>query len=167
MLNGDHSRCAIWHQHRNQKRADTPGSFCIICDDGILQRFSPPIADETKTPILPVFASVISSPELASASLAAATPNCSTRSRRRASFGSIYFSGTKPFTSAAICTFNGDESNSVIGATPEIPLIAFFQLSSTVNPRGLTVPIPVITTRSIQSSRFQIGFHCTKPQIPL
>src|SRR5512134_1756781 len=115
----------------------------------------PPIADETSTPILPEFDSVISSPELASASLAAATPSCSKRSRRLASFESMYLSGSNPFTSAAKCTFKGDESNNVIGPTPETPSIAFFQLSCTVNPSGFTVPIPVITTRSIHSSQIQ------------
>jgi hypothetical protein len=40
----------------------------------------------------------------------------------------------------------------VIGPTPETPLMAFLQLSSTVNPNGLTVPIPVMTTLSMHSS---------------
>ena len=109
---------------------------------------SPPIADEMIAPIRPAFASVICKSDCASASFAEAIVNCSKRSRRRASFASIYFSGVKPFTSAAMCTCNGDESNCVIGPTPETPSIKFFQDSATLKPSGFTVPMPVTTILS-------------------
>src|SRR5512138_3868620 len=40
-----------------------------------------------------------------------------------------------------------------MGPTPDTPLTAFFHESSTVKPRGFTVPIPVITILSIHSSQ--------------
>jgi hypothetical protein len=39
----------------------------------------------------------------------------------------------------------------LIGPTPDLPRTARSQLSSTVRPSGLTVPIPVMTTRGARS----------------
>ena len=104
----------------------------------------PPIAEEMITPIRPEFASVISNPDCAKASLADAIVNCSKRSRRRASFASIKFSGLNPFTSAAICTCKAAacESNSVIGATPDTPAITLLPCFFDIQTKRIDCPHP-------------------------
>jgi hypothetical protein len=100
----------------------------------------------TETPVRSVSGS-ISNPESSSAIRAAARIICVKRSIRRALRCSIHFVGSKPFSSHAKCTANSDGSNALIGPAPPWPSTRFAQNVSTSLPRGVTAPMPVITTR--------------------
>src|SRR5688500_13883428 len=59
----------------------------------------------------------------------------------------MYFSGSKPLTSAAILAVKAEGSRAVIVPTALLPVMMPFQNSLTVSPRGVTAPRPVTTTR--------------------
>jgi hypothetical protein len=65
---------------------------------------------------------------------------------RRARLRSIHRVGSKSFSSQAKVVAYPSAGKAVMGAAPERPSIRFFQLVSTSFPRGVTPPIPVITT---------------------
>src|SRR6476469_3088709 len=88
----------------------------------------------------------IASPESCSAMRAAATMRCAKRSILRIFLRSMYSCGSKSFTSQANFTSNSDGSNCVIGPAPLRPATRFSQVVSTSFPRGVIMPIPVITT---------------------
>src|SRR5262245_52389866 len=70
-------------------------------------------------------------------------------SNLRSSFLSMYLSGSKPLTSAAMRVSKPVGSNRVMGPAPERPSIRPAQNSSAVFPTGVTAPTPVITTRRL------------------
>ena len=53
---------------------------------------------------------------------------------------------SKPRTSAAMVVGNALASNRVIGPTPDFPALAPAQVDSRVNPSGLIIPRPEMTT---------------------
>src|SRR5678815_5903708 len=63
------------------------------------------------------------------------------------SFFSTKFSGSKPFTSAAICAAYAVMSNLVTRVTPEVPASSACQVASVPMPSDDTSPMPVMTTR--------------------
>src|SRR5579859_344855 len=65
----------------------------------------------------------------------------------RASFRSMNFSGSKPFTSQANLVLNLVVSNFVMGAAPLFPFFKPSQYSGSVLPMAVSAPAPVITTR--------------------
>jgi len=71
------------------------------------------------------------------------------RSFRRASFLSMYFSASKPFTSPAMRVGKVEASNWVMGPMPLLPPTMPRQDSSTPVPTGQTIPSPVTTTRRL------------------
>ena len=62
------------------------------------------------------------------------------------SFCSMNGRGSKPFTSAAMWVANAEASNLVMGPTPDLLAVAPAQVVSRVNPSGLIIPNPEITT---------------------
>ncbi len=80
---------------------------------------------------------------------AAASANWMKRSFRRASFRSMNFSGSKPFTSPAMRVGKVEASNRVMGPMPLLPATSALQDSSTPMPTGETSPSPVTTTRRL------------------
>ena len=98
------------------------------------------------TAVSSAFASVMASPESARASLVATRANWTQRSRRRDSLAPKWSLASNPFTSAAKWVSMSDESNWVIGPTPERPAIRLCQVAGALLPSGLTAPTPVITT---------------------
>src|SRR5699024_9027384 len=107
----------------------------------------PPTPLETHTPMRAVSSCSRSRPLSAMASAAAYMANWEKRSIRRTSFLSSTLVGSKFFTSAARETFWLEASYRVMGAMPHTPARAASQVSETVWPRGVTAPIPVMTTR--------------------
>lgn len=86
-------------------------------------------------------------PASSAASLAAATANCMSRIITLSDFFfSIYLSGSKPFTSAAIRVGKPAVSKRVMGPTPDFSAIRLVQKESGSRPSGLISPIPVTTT---------------------
>ena len=71
------------------------------------------------------------------------------RSNRRASFLSIKAAGSNPFTSAATEILLSPVSKRVTGPMPTFPAFMASHVSSTHRPRGVTAPMPVITTRCV------------------
>jgi hypothetical protein len=69
---------------------------------------------------------------------------------RRASLREATASGSKPRTSPAIRTGNGDGSKAVMVSTPLRPASIASQVEAASRPSGLTVPIPVMSTRSMR-----------------
>src|ERR1700687_1417862 len=65
----------------------------------------------------------------------------------RAVLRSMYFSGLKPFTSAAIFGSKPSVSKGGMRATPETPSIMFDHTVSTSLPIGVMKPMPVTATR--------------------
>src|SRR5262245_58635449 len=86
------------------------------------------------------------SPADPSASLAAASVYCVTRSVRFRSLAGRRPSGSKPFTSPAIRTGNELASNDRIQSTPLRPATSAVHVPSIVVPTGVTAPTPVTTT---------------------
>src|SRR5689334_2338063 len=82
----------------------------------------------------------------ATASLAAATAYWAKGSIRFASLGSMYWAGSKFFTSAPNVTECPVTSNFVILAAPLLPVKRAFQKASTLFPTGVMAPSPVMTT---------------------
>src|SRR6478736_1746096 len=107
----------------------------------------PPIPLPMMTPVRSGDGNVPSSPAWLTAWWAAASANCAKRSYRRASFRSMYLSGSKPLTSQAKRTDSLCGSNLVIGAAPGVPARSAVQVESTSVPTGVTSPRPVTTTR--------------------
>src|SRR6478672_5006755 len=107
----------------------------------------PPMPLPMMTPVRSGEGNLPSSPACDTAWCAAAMANCAKRSYRRASFRSMYFSGSKPFTSQAKRTDSFWGSNFVIRAAPEVPASSALQVESTSVPTGVTRPRPVTTTR--------------------
>src|SRR5579862_3076668 len=70
-------------------------------------------------------------------------------SMRRASFGEMYSSTTKPRTAPPKRTGNADTSNRVIGPMPLSPFKMASQADFTVLPTGEMMPRPVTTTRRL------------------
>ncbi len=99
----------------------------------------------TETPVRSVSPSM-SMPESSSAMRAAAMIICAKRSIRRALRCSIHLVGSKPFSSQAKWTANSEGSKAVIGAAPLFPAVRFSQNVSASLPRGVTAPMPVMTT---------------------
>src|SRR6476469_2567867 len=83
---------------------------------------------------------------LLTASAADATAYWENRSYLRRSFLSKYFSPLKFFTSQANLVLNFEASNFVIGPAALLPATILSQNSWTELPRGVTAPMPVITT---------------------
>ena len=106
----------------------------------------PPIPVATEAPVRSVSPST-STPESASAILAAASTICEKRSIRRALRCSIQLVGSKPLSSQANVTGYSLASKSVIGPAPLFPAVRFSQKLSAVFPSGVTAPTPVTTTR--------------------
>ena len=109
--------------------------------------FKPPIAVPISTPTSSGPTSSIRSRESSKASLAAATAKWLKRSIRRASLKFMYSTGSKPFTSPPILVGWLLTSICAIRSIPERPSIRPAQVSSTFKAKGVTAPIPVITTR--------------------
>src|SRR3954453_8031523 len=99
------------------------------------------------TPVLSGLGNRPSRPAWVMAWWAAASASCANRSYRRASFRSMYCSGSNPFTSQAKRTCCLEASNLVIGAAPDLPSSSALQVESTSVPTGVTSPRPVTTTR--------------------
>src|SRR5689334_6146831 len=99
------------------------------------------------TPVRSGDGNLPSRPAWVTAWWAAASANCAKRSYRRASFRSMYLSGSKPFTSQANRTDSFCGSNLVMGAAPDVPPSSALQVESTSVPTGVTRPRPVTTTR--------------------
>src|SRR5919201_830880 len=95
----------------------------------------------------------VSRPASLSACDAAATPRCVKRSVRRASLRSMYCVASKPFTSPAICVSYGAGSKREMRVMPLRPCVSESQLLATSSPSGVTMPMPVTTTRRVISSR--------------
>jgi hypothetical protein len=108
----------------------------------------PPMAEPTTTPVRS--GSSASSPASAIASSVAATANSTPRSMRLASLREATNSGSKPRTSPAIRTGNGDGSKAAIVSMPLRPASIASQVEGASSPSGLTVPIPVMRTRSMR-----------------
>src|SRR5947208_8270768 len=85
----------------------------------------------------------------ASATACSAAPiaNCANRSKRRISFLSRNWAGSKPLTSQANFTGLWTGSKRVIGPAPDRPAMRPSQVLWTLVPSGVTVPRPVIATR--------------------
>jgi hypothetical protein len=110
----------------------------------------PPIPLPMSTPTRSESAGARSSPRPAwrTACSATATANWANRSVRRASFRSMYSTGSKPFTSQAKRTLNWSvASNWVMVAAPLVPASSAAHAASTSLPTGVSRPRPVMTTR--------------------
>ena len=108
----------------------------------------PPIAEPNAMPTR--FGSYCeSSPASSSACRPASTASKTLRSSRRASFGETISGGSKPLTSAATRTGNSLASKDWMKSIPLSPASAALHVEGVSSPSGLTVPIPVITTRRI------------------
>ena len=110
----------------------------------------PPPPEPIKTATRSSFSSLMVSPDCPKASRAAAMANWVTRWTRSGFLaktpGSLVC-GSKFLISAAIWTSCCDGSNRVMRPTPDLRLIRLVQVSVTVLPKGVTAPIPVMTTR--------------------
>src|SRR5438552_1507198 len=93
------------------------------------------------------------SPASASAWAAAATAYCVNRSVRRISLRSMYFAGSNPLISPAICVSYGEGSNRVMRPMPLRPWISASHVVATSRPSGVTAPRPVTTTRRVTATR--------------
>ena len=91
--------------------------------------------------------SIAARPESSMASVAAAMAYWMKMSIFFCSFLSMNLSGSKPRTSPAILQAKSVVSNRVIIPIPLLPARRAAQVSGTVRPQGLTVPMPVMTTR--------------------
>ena len=100
----------------------------------------------TMTPTRSAFSGVILSPDMSMAIWLAAIARWMKRSIFLISFGSMYFSGSKPWISPAICVGMALSSNCVMGPMPDLPLIRPSQLVSVSRPTGVIIPMPVTTT---------------------
>src|SRR5436305_4950449 len=107
---------------------------------------SPPMPEPTITPVRSPSGLSVGSRASLSASSVAARPNWMKRSLRRASFLSMNCEGSKFFTSPAIRLGSSFASKRVIGPTPDFPAMAASQDCLVPIPRGVTRPIPVMTT---------------------
>src|SRR5690606_6373112 len=107
----------------------------------------PPIPLPMTTPVRSADGTDLSRPAWVTAWCAAAIANWANRSSRRASFRSMYCSGSNSLTSQANRTLSLLASNLAIGAAPERPASRPLQVDSTSVPTGVTSPRPVTTTR--------------------
>ena len=98
----------------------------------------------------------VSTPASLNASVAAAIASGSTRDTCLRSRRSTHASSSKSATSPAICTEISDASNREMRRTPLRPSSTACEKDELPTPFGLTVPIPVITTR-----------RCTRTSISL
>ena len=89
---------------------------------------------------------------------AAATVNCDARDMRRASLKSMWSRAENPLTSPAMRVVRSVASNCVMGPTPETPASRLAQLSSTEWPSGLSMPMPVMTTRGRPRASRSVSF---------
>ena len=108
---------------------------------------TPPIPEPKATPTRGASSGVIWSLASPSACVATATANCTNRSARRISLRSMYSRGSKSPTSPAIVVSSPVGSNRVICPIPLLPARRPSQLFSTDEPRGVIMPMPVMTTR--------------------
>src|SRR5512146_1215876 len=90
-----------------------------------------------------------SRPDCATASRAAISANCETRSSRTRRLESKCASGSKSRTSAAILTLSSSVGIFVIGPMPERPSRIALQVDFASCPSAQIAPIPVIATRRI------------------
>src|SRR5262249_5172062 len=106
------------------------------------------------------------SPASASASAAAANPNCVTRSTRRASFAPRYTVGSKSRTSHAMRTGRGDGSNRWMVPATERPRRSPDQNASTSVPAGVLTPrrVPAPRTRP-RASVAPLVVTCLRPHL--
>src|SRR6266851_10410641 len=107
----------------------------------------PPMPELTITPTSSGSISEGSSPDCAIACFEAARANWQYRPMWRAVLRSMYSSGTKPLTSAAILVSKPVVSKWVMVFTPETPSIMFDHTVSTSLPIGVMKPMPVTATR--------------------
>ena len=112
----------------------TPFSRKTLCSSSMVPR--PPMPAPTMAPIRSGSSFAMSRPESFIAISAAASANWMKRSFRRASFRSMNFVGSKPFTSPAMRVGKVDASNRVIGPMPLFPATSAAQDSSTPMPDG-------------------------------
>ena len=108
-------------------------------------------------------ASTSGDPASRKAASAALSVNCVTRSARRASFGDSTVCAPKSVTSHPKRTGDSDMSTrSMVRATVRAPTIVS-QNDSGVDPAALTMPMPVIATRSCA----RIGSFPAGPSLPV
>jgi len=107
----------------------------------------PPMPTPMAVPVRSSSGTGTGSPASARASRAAAMASCATRAIRRASLKFMYWAGSNPLTSPAICTGTVDESNRVMVSTPDRPATRPAHVLATSRPSGDTIPMPVMTTR--------------------
>src|SRR5713101_1616479 len=107
----------------------------------------PPMPELTITPTSSGFICAGSRPAWASACLDAARANWQYRPMWRAVLRSMYSSGLKPLTSAAILVSKLVVSKRVIRPTPDTPSTMFDHTVSRWLPIGVMKPIPVTATR--------------------
>src|SRR3990172_4449388 len=110
---------------------------------------SPPRAAPTIAPMRSGSSLDMSRPESFIAISPAAIASWMKRSLRRISRLSMYFSGSKPFSSPAMRVGKLEASNCVMGPIPLLPATIPRQDSSTPIPTGHTIPSPVTTTRRL------------------
>src|SRR5690606_5470096 len=111
----------------------------------------PPMPEPSTTPTCSGSRSAGSSRADSSAIRAPATANWVNRSMRRASLRSMKSVGSKSRTSAPIWVGKGDGSKRWIRRTAERPLTSPSHRASTPTPKGVTAPMPVMTTRCLPS----------------
>src|SRR5215469_10818260 len=75
----------------------------------------------------------------------------------RASFFSMYWSGSKFLTSAPIWQANCDTSKLVMRSMPLVPASSAFHTSSALLPTPHISPTPVMTTRRVKLLSFRVG----------
>ena len=128
------------------KNTETLSGFTLNFVTSLSVRLSPPTPTPIITPTLKGSRSLRSVPAFFIASRDAQSANWVKRSILLLSFLSMYSPGSKSFTAPTIFTGKSDASNWSIKLRPFFPAFMFSQNSSTLLPRGFTVPMPVITT---------------------
>src|SRR4051794_21791305 len=123
------------------------GPLVIIAECWVSNSLSPPMPDPMITPQEWGGRGSNAIPASSTADRLAAMANCAKRSRWRASFPPNRATGSQPCTCPPKWTLNSVVSKSVSVLTPLRPAQSADQNWSSVSPRAVTTPIPVMTTR--------------------
>ena len=125
-----------------------PPSSSAMCSRSMV--LNPPIPEAMNTPTRGAFDGVTFKPESSIANCDAARANWMKTSIFFTSFFSMNCSGSKPFTSPAICEANFSGSKCVIRPIPLRPAQSASQLASVPIPTEDTRPMPVTATRLLK-----------------
>src|SRR5512135_671015 len=123
------------------------GPFCIIAACWVSNSFRPPIPEPMITPQACGGKVSNSIPASSTAAVLAAKANCANRSRWRASLAPNRATGSQSRTWPPNWTLKSVVSKRVNGPTPLWPAQSADQNWSSVSPRAVTTPMPVMTTR--------------------